>query len=212
MKKFILAAIIATLAPSIALADIDVPAGDYTLDKSHASLIFRVSHMGFSNYTAQFKTFDAKLKFDPKNPENSSVEATIQPESLELPTPPKGFVEELLGKNWLNIKTHPEMTFKSTKVEVTGDKTARITGDMTFHGVTKPMVLDAVFNGGYKGIPDMDPNARIGFSASGVLKRSEYGVSYGIPAPGSNMGVSEVEVIIEAEFSGPELKTSKNAN
>ncbi len=185
---------------------VDVPAGDYTLDKSHASLIFKVNHLGFSHYTAQFKTFDAKLKFDPKKPEASSVEAEIDPLSLALPTPPAGFFEEITGDKWLDAKAFPKMTFKSTKVEVTGENKARITGDFTLHGITKPVVLEAEFNGGWKGIPKMDPNARIGFSAHGTLKRSDYGVSFGIPAKGSNMGVSdEVDFYIEAEFKGPAM-------
>jgi len=189
----------------------DVPAGDYKLDPFHATLEFKVSHLGFSHYTARFTDFDAKLKFDPAHPETSSVEATIDPKSLFLPRPPAGFKDELTGKSWLDVAQYPAITFRSTKVEVTGANTARITGDFTLHGVTKPVVLEATFNGGYAGHP-MDPHARIGFSAHGVFKRSEFGIGYGVPAPGSTMGVSdEVDVSIEAEFSGPPLAADKAA-
>jgi polyisoprenoid-binding protein YceI len=189
----------------------NVPAGDYTLDKSHASLSFKVNHLGFSHYTARFSEFDAKLKFDPANPATSTVEATIDPKSLTLPSPPAGFKDELTGKAWLDAGQYPAITFRSTKVEITGANTARITGDFTLHGVTKPVVLDATFNGGYAGHP-MDPHARIGFSAHGVFKRSDFGIAYGVPAPGSTMGVSdEVDVSIEAEFSGPALATAPAA-
>lgn len=83
----------------------------------------------------------------------------------------------------------------------------RINGELSLRGVTRPMVLEARFNGGYRGHP-MDPNARTGFSAKGVLKRSEFGIAYGIPAPGTTMGVSdEVNVIVETEFSGPPLNS-----
>jgi polyisoprenoid-binding protein YceI len=182
-----------------------VPAGDYTLDKTHASLLFTVNHLGFSHYTAQFSDFDAKLKFDPANPSASVVEATIDPKSLSLPSPPAGFKDELTGKSWLDAGQYPAITFRSTKVEVTGANTADVTGDFTLHGVTKPVVLKATFNGGYAGHP-MDPHARIGFSAHGTFKRSEFGIAYGVPAPGTTMGVSdEVEVKIESEFSGPAL-------
>lgn len=188
-----------------------VPAGDYTLDKSHASLSFKVNHLGFSHYTARFTDFDAKLKFDPANPTASSIEATIDPKSLDLPAPPAGFKAELTGKAWLDAGQYPAITFRSTKVEVTGANTARITGDFTLHGVTKPVVLDATFNGGYAGHP-MDPHARIGFSAHGVFKRSEFGIGFGVPAAGSTMGVSdEVDVQIETEFSGPALATAAPA-
>ncbi|WP_165185384.1 YceI family protein [Caulobacter soli] len=180
-----------------------VPAGDYTLDPTHASLEFKVNHLGFSHYTARFTTFDAKLKFDPANPSASSVEATIDPKSLLLNAPPAGFKDELTGKNWLDAGQYPTITFRSTKVEVTGANTAKITGDFTLHGVTKPVVLDATFNGGYEGF-SMDPHARVGFSAHGTFKRSDFGVAAGIPAPGTTMGVSDaVEFSIETEFSGP---------
>lgn len=189
-----------------------VPAGDYKLDPTHASLDFKVNHLGFSHYTARFTDFDAKLKFDPAHPETSSVEATIDPKSLTLPRPPAGFKDELTGKAWLDTAQYPAITFRSTKVEVSGANTAKITGDFTLHGVTKPVVLEATFNGGYPGHP-MDPHARIGFSAHGVFKRSEFGIGYGVPAPGSTMGVSdEVEVQIEAEFSGPALATAETVN
>ena len=188
-----------------------VPAGDYSLDKSHASLTFTVNHLGFSHYTAQFTDFDAKLKFDPANPAASTIEASIDPRSLDLPAPPAGFKAELTGPSWLDAAKYPTITFRSTKVEVTGADTARITGDFTLHGVTKPVVLEATFNGGYAGHP-MDPNARIGFSAHGTFKRSEFGIGYGVPAPGTTMGVSDaVEVTIETEFSGPPLATAAPA-
>ena len=188
----------------------DVPAGAYTLEKSHATLLFRVNHLGFSMYTARFKRFDAALQFDPANLAASSVTATVDVRSLEtdFPDPAKlDFNAELLGEAWLNAEQFPEITFRSTAVQVTAPNTVRITGDFTLHGVTKPLTLDATFNGGYAGHP-MDPHARIGFSARGKLKRSDYGISVGIPAPGTTLGVSDaVEIIIEAEFSGPPLAT-----
>jgi polyisoprenoid-binding protein YceI len=101
------------------------------------------------------------------------------------------------------------ISFHSTAITLTGPKTARITGELTLHGVTKPVTLEAVFNGGYPGHP-MDPHARIGFSAKGYLNRSAFGVAYGIPAPGSTLGVGDqVDMSIEAEFTGPPLAPAK---
>lgn len=192
----------AAAAPAAAA---QVPAGAYTLDKTHASITFRVNHLGFSRYTAQFKQFDAKLQFDPRDIAASSVSVTIDPRSLDLDNPPPGFVDQLLGEQWLNVAQFPMMSFQSTKVEALEGNKARVTGDFTLHGVTKPVVLDATFNGGYAG-HEMDPYARIGFSATGTLLRSEFGIAYGIPEPGSLMGVSDaVEFAIEVEFSGPPL-------
>jgi len=183
----------------------DLPAGAYTIDKAHTSVVFKVDHLGFSNYTARFTRVDGKLQLDPKNPGAAQLEATVDPRSLDLSAPPAGFKESLLGNQWLDAGKYPQMTFRSTRVDVTGPDTARITGDFTMHGVTKPVVLEAKFNGGYAGHP-MDPNARIGFSARGKFKRSDFGVSIGIPEPGTNMGVGdEVEVVLESEFNGPPL-------
>lgn len=189
----------AAQAPSVE----GLPAGVYTLDKAHGSLIFRVDHLSFSHFTGRFARWDATLQFDPQHPENASVTATIDPRSLESDNPPPGFLELLRGPEWLNAPQFPQMTFRSTRVERTGANTARIIGDFSFHGVTKPLTLEAIFNGGYAG-NTYDPHARIGFSAHGTVKRSDFGMSVGLPPPGSNLGVGDdVAFIIESEFSGP---------
>ena len=198
----------ATASKPITPETTTAPAGNYVLDKSHASLLFKVNHLGFSNYTAQFKRFDANVHFEPGNPTASSVSATVDATSIEtnFPHPETlDFNAQLRGKEFLETDKYPEMTFRSTAIELTGPNTANITGDLTLHGVTKPVVLETTFNGGYPGM-SMDPNARIGFSAHGTLKRSEFGMGFGVPAPGSTFGVGdEVTVILEAEFSGPPL-------
>lgn len=221
MKKVLAAALMATLAsctppaqkapeappPAAPAAPVvaDIPAGEYKLDKSHASLVFRVNHLGFSNYTGRFEKFDATLQLDPANLAAASVTASVDPASLAVPAPPPGFLAELKGPQFLDTAKFREITFRSTKVEPTGANTARITGDFTLHGVTQPLVLEATYNGGWRGI-EMDPQARIGFSAHGTIKRAAHGITYGVPAPGTTMGVSDdVEVIIEAEFSGPPM-------
>jgi polyisoprenoid-binding protein YceI len=187
----------------------DVPGGTYVLDKSHASLTFKVNHMGFSMYTARFTRFDARLQLDPAQPAAARLTATVDANSLEtdFPTPEVvDFDAQLRGAAWLDAGAHPEMTYVSRAIDLTGPNSARITGDLTLRGVTKPVILDATFNGGYRGMPKLDPQARIGFSATGTLKRSDFGIAYGIPEPGSRMGVGdEVQVIIETEFLGPPL-------
>lgn len=184
----------------------EAPPGAYKIDPNHASLTFRVNHMGLSRYTARFTDIAADLQFDPANPAAMSVNATINPRSIETDFhgDKPDFDAELAGPSWLDAAKFPQITFKSTKVDVTGPATANVTGDLTLHGVTRPVTLETTFNGGAK--PNgMDPaGSRIGFSAQGSLKRSEFGVSYGIPAPGSNFGVGdEVEFFIEAEFTQP---------
>lgn len=185
----------------------DVPAGEYRLDPSHASLIFRVNHLGFSHFTSQFRKFDATLMLDPKHPERSSVTATIDPRSIEIVNPK--LAVDIQGPQWFDSVKFPQMTFRSTKVELTGPNTARITGDLSLHGVTVPVVWEAIFNGGYAANPYDPGGARAGFSAHGVLKRSAFGMGFGIPAPGTTMGVSDdVDFTIEAEFSHAMPKTA----
>jgi polyisoprenoid-binding protein YceI len=182
------------------------PAGVYQLDPTHASLIFRVDHLGLSDYTARFKRFDAELTFDPASPADCAVEASIEVASLEtdFPDPGYDFNAELTGPNWLDATQYPTMTFRSTRVELTGERSARLHGTFTLRGIMKPVTLEATFNGGYAGHP-MDPGgSRIGFSAQGTLKRSDFGIDYGVPPAGSTLGVSDaVEFVIEAEFLRP---------
>jgi polyisoprenoid-binding protein YceI len=190
----------------VAPAPTEAPAGSYTLDRSHASLLFRVNHLGFSYYTARFTRFDAELLFDPADPAASSVTAAIDATSIETdhPDPSFDFDAQLQDEHWLDAARFPQMTFHSTAVELTGPSSARISGELTLHGVTRPVTLDATFNGGYAGHP-LDPfGARIGFSARGALMRSAFGIAEGVPAPGSSFGVGDaVEILIEAEFTRP---------
>lgn len=175
------------------------PAGLYKIDPAHTNLSFRVSHLGYSHYTADFDRVEGALQFDPANPSAMSLQVSIDPKSLDLNTPPAGFLDEMLGKGFFDAAAFPSMTFKSTKVAVTGPKTADVTGDLTLHGVTKPVTLAVTFNGGYAA--NAFDGARIGFSAKGSLKRSDFGIGAGLPAPGTNFGVGDtVEITIETEL------------
>jgi polyisoprenoid-binding protein YceI len=189
---------IAATAPSAKPAG--PPPGVYTIDPPHTSVTFRVSHLGFSRYTARFGTVGGKLRFDPAHPTAMSVVATIDPKSLQLNTPPAGFHDQLMGKSWFDAADFPAITFKSTRVAVTGANTAKVTGNLALHGVTKPVTLDVTYNGGWPANA-MDGD-RIGFSAHGAIKRSAFGMGFGVPAPGSTIGVGDdVEVMIETEFA-----------
>ncbi len=177
----------------------DMPAGVYTVDKTHASLIWKVSHAGLSNYTARFKSYDAEINFDPADITKSSVTAKIDPATLEtdyVATAEKDFNKNLITKEeWFNAGKFPEITFKSTKIEVTGENTGKIHGDLTFLGVTKPVTLDATFNGAYA-VQPFSQKPAMGFSATGSLNRSDFGMSTYVPMIGD-----KVDIIIEAEFA-----------
>src|SRR5258708_1954722 len=182
------------------------PAGQYQIDKSHASLLMRVSHLGFSTYTTRFSRFDAQLTFDPSNIPASKVVTTIDAPSFEMDAAPQVCFDIMKGPQMLDTVKFPQIVFKSERIRMTGAKSMEISGTLTLHGVTRPLVLAATFNGGYPGLPKMDPHARVGFSAHGSFKRSDFGITFGIPAPGTTIGVGDlIDYSIESEFTGPAL-------
>jgi polyisoprenoid-binding protein YceI len=196
----------ATAASPAMPAAMAPPAGQYQLDKSHASLLLRVNHLGFSTYTTRFSRFDAQLSFDPGNIPVSKVVTTIDASSFEMDAAPQACIDIVKGPQMLDTGKFPQIVFKSERVRMTGSKSMEISGTLTLRGISRPLVLAATFNGGYPGIPNMDPHARVGFSAHGSFKRSDFGMAFGIPAPGTNMGVGDlIDFSIEAEFNGPAL-------
>lgn len=184
----------------------ELPAGMYTLDVSHGSVMFRVNHIGFSTFPAYFADIDATLEFDPANPEAMSVSATIDPASITTlsDTDAYNFTDDLRGEAWFDVAQFPEITFQSTDVALTGPLSADVTGDLSLHGHTVPVTMAVTFNGGYASHPYDPGGSRIGFSATGSLSRSDFGMDYGVPAEGSQMGVGDsVEFSIETEFLRP---------
>lgn len=162
----------------------------YSFDKLHTQITFFVNHLGFSNSSGKFLDFDGGFKFDETKPEDSSVEVTIKTDSINMDD--ATWDDHLKAADYFNVAEFPEMTFKSTKVEKTGDKTGKITGDLTLLGVTKPVVLDVVFN--KAGPHPMNGKHVAGFSATTHLKRSEWGMKGGLPVVGD-----DVELRIEVE-------------
>ena len=182
------------------------PAGQYHLDKAHASLLLRASHLGFSTYTTRFSRFDSVLTFDPTNLAASKLVTTIDASSFEMDAAPQKCLDIMKGAQFLEVSKYPTIVFRSETVRMTGPKSFEIAGTLALHGVTRPLVLTATYNGGYPGMADMDPAARIGFSAHGSFRRSDFGMSYGVPAPGTTIGVGDlIDVSIEAEYNGPPL-------
>lgn len=179
-------------------AAVEAPAGAYKLDPTHASVTFKVSHLGLSNYTARFSKIDADLTFDAADMSKSKLNVTIDPMSIRTDYPfadKKDFDKKLAtDAEWFNAEFHPEITFASTAVEMTGEKTAKVTGDLTLLDVTKPVTLDVTLNGAMKEHPFLKKPA-LGFSATGSIKRSEFGFDKYVPMIGD-----DVALLIEAEF------------
>ena len=172
----------------------------------------RVSHLGFSTYTTRFSRYESDLTFDPNNIPASKLVVTIDASSFEMDQAPQHCLDIMKGSQFLDVEKYPKIVFRSDSVRMTGPKSFDIAGNLELRGVTRPLVLTATYNGGYPGMAVMDPNARIGFSAHGSIKRSDFGMTFGIPAPGTTMGVSDlIDVTIESEFNGPPLAATPAA-
>jgi polyisoprenoid-binding protein YceI len=169
----------------------ELPAGTYRLDPEHATLLFKIDHLGFSQLVGRFDRFDATLDFDSEKPAASRLSATIDPASIDLDLPK--FEEQLRGAEWFDVSRFPEARFESREVVVTGDDTGRIIGDLTLHGVTRPVTLDVTFNGGGDSL--LTGRYTLGFAAQGVLSRSDFDLGAYAPAVGD-----AVTLEIHAEF------------
>lgn len=178
-------------APAMSNDIAKAPAGKYELEKSHASITFKVMHMGLASYTMRFNEFNADLTLNPKNIEQSKLSVTILPASLDSHN--QQLTQHTSGKDFFNIETYPSISFTSTKIEKTSTNKGKIHGDLTMLGVTKPVVLDATFNNG--GQHPFFKQYALGFSATTAITRSEFGMDYGIPTIGDT-----VQVTIETEF------------
>jgi polyisoprenoid-binding protein YceI len=164
-----------------------ITGGTYTVDPGHTLIGWRVDHMGFNDYFGIFGDSTGTLTFDPKKPNVSKVDITI-PVS-KLTTASAGLTEHMLragkdGKKPDFFGAAPaDAKFVSTSVVANGME-AKITGNLTLNGVTKPVVLDTEFVGAGKAPPMMGGKENIGFHAKTTIKRSEFGLGYGIPVVG----------------------------
>ena len=166
-----------------------VKAGNYTLESSHARVVFALDHMGFSTWYGDFSGTKGSLTLDPAKVSASKLEITIPAASV---TTTNAIVDKEL-KAWFEVDKFPNITFKSTAVVSTGKDSAKVTGDLTFHGVTKPITLDVKFHGA--GANPMSKAYTVGFDATASLKRSDYGVSKYVPVVGD-----KVDLYISAPF------------
>lgn len=149
----------------------------YKLDPGHTMVLFSWSHFGFSNPTADLGISDGTLVFDEQNPSKSSVDVTMPLSNLD--THVSALDKHLKEPDFFNADKFPTVTFKSTGVQSVGGNQYTITGDLTVHGVTKPVVLNATLN--KSGKHPMTGQSAIGFNATGTLKRSDFGLGAYVP-------------------------------
>lgn len=149
----------------------------YQLDPNHTMVLFSWSHFGFSHPTADLHLGQGTLTFDPQHPERATVEVTLPLAGLDTHVP--ALDEHLKKPDFFDAAKYPQVTYRSTRVEPLGDNRFRITGDLTVHGVTRAVVLEATLN--KLGPHPMSKKPSIGFDATGSLKRTDFGVSMYAP-------------------------------
>jgi len=153
-----------------------VKAGTYAVDGAHTQVMFRVNHLGFNDYFGIFGDAKGTLTLDPAKPTAAKVEIQIPVSSIV--TSNAELTAHLQKPEFFDAPKFANAVFKSTSVVVNGTE-AKISGDLTLKGVTKPVVLDARFSGA--GLGPMNKKETLGFLARTSIKRSDFGISYGIP-------------------------------
>lgn len=187
MRKFAVTALFtAALFAPPALAE---PVA-YKIDPAHTSVAFIVNHLGFSNLIGRFNKVSGDLSFDAADVAKSKLAVTIDAASIDTNHAKRD--EHLRSPDFFNVKEFPQLTFKSVKIEKTGEKTGALTGDFTMLGVTKPVTLAVTFN--KAGVSPATKLETAGFSARGVVKRTDFGMKYGAPYIGE-----DIELLIETE-------------
>ena len=178
----------------------------YDIDTAHSGVVFGWNHFGFSNPTARFDKIEGSVLLDKADLTRSSISVILPLESLD--TGVAKLDEELKGPNFLDAAKYPTITFKSTKVEKTGENRLSITGDLTVHGVTKPVTLDAKVNRiGVFEIPGVIKAQAAGFDATTVIKRSDFGVTKYVPAVSDEI---PVRITLDAKEAQPSNAGSRS--
>jgi polyisoprenoid-binding protein YceI len=194
LKKYISAMVLAGAACAAAAAPAsfsDVRAGTYKADPFHTQVVFSILHMGFSNFLGEFSGAAGTLQLDPAKPAASKLSLTVRVDSVS--TLLNKLNEELKTAEWLDAIQFPTAKFVSTKIVPLGDGAFTVTGDFTFHGVTREVVLAAQFVG--SGVNPITKAYTVGFDAKGAIKRSDFGVKAYVPLIGD-----EVKLILTGAF------------
>ncbi len=174
----------------------DIPSGNYEVDLTHASVVWKVSHFGLSTYVGRFNDFTANIDLNSTDFSKSSVDVKIKTDSLDTdyPFPEKEDFNKKLSEKWLKSGDAPAVTFKSMSVSALDGKKFTIDGELSMAGQTHPVTLQAQINGAMPNHP-FKKKPVIGFSATTIIDRTTWGVSKYAP----NIG-AEVSVEIEGEF------------
>jgi polyisoprenoid-binding protein YceI len=163
-----------------------VQSGNYTVEPAHTRVLFAVSHMGFTTWYGDVSGASGTLDFNAKAPTHSKLSITLPTGSISTTNPKLD--GELKSPTWLDAAKYPTITFNATSITRTGHDTGRIKGELTLHGVTQPVTLDAHFNGG--GINPLDKAYTIGFDGTTTIQRSAFGIKTYVPLIGDTVTVT----------------------
>ena len=175
----------------------------WTFEPGHTAAEFCVRHMMVSNIRGHFKNVHGTLKFNPENPQDSSVEVTIDAKEIWSGEPERD--DHLRSEDFLDVENYPEITFKGNQVEILGAHDYTITGDLTIRGVARQAILDVSYSGSWEtpwweGNEDKGPKTRAGFVAKTKINRHDFGVSWNSTLEKGGIVVGNmVEIIIDAE-------------
>ena len=194
MKKLLLPIAFILFASSANAAD------TYTFDPHHTTVVWTANHFGFSNPSGKFSEIEGDLTLDEKNPSKSKVSVTVK--MANLFTGYSNFDNHLKGADFFNIEKFTTATFASKKVTITGKNTAKIIGDLTLMNVTKSITLNAKLN--KIAVSPITQKRTAGFTATALIKRSDFGINYAIPMVGDN-----IKLLIEAEAAVVEDESEK---
>jgi len=175
---FVITALMAPAAAQTALGPDDVQAGTYVIDTKESLVRYGVNHMGFTEFWGTFAGATGTLSIDPKAIGDAKLDVTVPIVTVE--TTNRELNSELFSDEFFDAEKYPKMHFVSTAVTRTGPRTAKVAGNLTMHGITKPVVLDVTFNGA--GPNPLKKNvATIGFKGEGLVKRSDFGLGKYVP-------------------------------
>jgi polyisoprenoid-binding protein YceI len=172
-------------------------AGNWQIDPNHSSAQFSVRHLGVSTVRGAFTKVTGSAKYDPANPANDSLTASIEASSVDTRVEMRD--NDLRSPNFLDVQKFPTITFQSKSVKTSGDGKLQIIGDLTIHGVTKEVALDV--EGPSAPIKDPWGNQRIGASASTKVNRKDFGVNGAAGVVGD-----DITITIDAELIQPQAK------
>jgi polyisoprenoid-binding protein YceI len=178
-------------APPPQIEPAAVQPGVYAVEPIHTRILFSLSHISFTTWYGEFLNASGTLDLNPKAPEKSTVEIDIPANTVW--TSNAILDGELKGDKWFDVAKYPDIAFKSDRLVLTGAATGALTGDLTFHGVTKPVTLSVKFNNA--GVNPIDNKYTVGFEATGRIKRGDFGVGAYAPLIGD-----EVDLTISAGF------------